>query len=87
MAGDNSLNMISENLKTYLSDHGISQAFLSKKTGIENWKIQMIVNGTCKILVSDYCKICNALQIDFKGLLPETLKPENEVRENETQSS
>ena len=67
--------MVSTMIRDYLTSHGISQKFLAQKSGISKWKIHDIVTGNCKILVSDYCKICNALEVDFNSLLPSELKP------------
>lgn len=62
-------------IKKYLEENGISQAFLSRKTGIETSKLSLALNGKRKMSLEEYSFICGALGLntDFflKPRLPE----------------
>lgn len=54
---------VNEKIKQYLTDHGISQAFLVDKTGIEQVKISNIINGKRNISANELGKIAKALNV------------------------
>ena len=62
-------------IKKYLEENGISQAFLSRKTKIETSKLNLALNGLRKLTLDEYALICGALGVntDFfiKPRLPE----------------
>lgn len=65
-------------IKRYLQEHGISQAFLSRKTGISAAKLNLSLNGKRNIPFDEYELICGALCLDtntfLEPRLPDTLK-------------
>lgn len=54
---------VNKKLKEYLDSHGITQAFLVKKTGISQEKISNIVNLRRKVTADELGKIANALKV------------------------
>lgn len=65
-------------IKRYLDENGITQTFISKKTGIEMPKLNLALNGNRRLTFLEYEMICWALGVNTdKFLTPR--KPE-EVR-------
>lgn len=56
-------------IKAYLEENGISQTFLSKKTGIELPKLNLALNGNRRLTFDEYEIICWALNIDTDKFL------------------
>ena len=56
-------------IKEYLDENGISQAFLSKTTGIEAPKLNLALNGNRKLSLEEYELICGALKVDTNEFL------------------
>ena len=56
-------------IKDYLENNGITQAFLSRKTGIEAPKLSMALNGTRKLSLDEYSVICGVLKVDTNFFL------------------
>ena len=52
-------------LNTYLKEHGISQTWLSSKTGIEQNKISNILNDKRKLTADELVVIASALNLDL----------------------
>ena len=50
-------------IKNYLNDHGISQVWLSTKTGIPTARLCLELNGKRRMNFDDYAAICAALGI------------------------
>lgn len=50
-------------IKEYLDGRGISQAFLSAKSGIPAPKLNLALNGKRKLTFSEYESICWALGV------------------------
>lgn len=62
-------------IKEYLKENGISQAFVSRKTGIDTAKLNLALNGGRKLTLEEYCLICGALGVNTdKFLQPENAK-------------
>jgi transcriptional regulator with XRE-family HTH domain len=65
-------------IKRYLEEKGITQAFISRQTGIELPKLNLALNGKRKITIEEYALICGVLKVntDFflKPRLPEKTK-------------
>lgn len=65
-------------IKSYLEEKGITQAFISRQTGIELPKLNLALNGKRKITFEEYSIICGALNVntDFflKPRLPKQTK-------------
>ena len=56
-------------IKKYLEEKGITQVFLSKKTGIDTAKLNLSLNGSRKIPLDEYALICWALEVDTNKFL------------------
>lgn len=54
-------NNIGPHIKKYLNEKGITQAFLSRKTGISEDVISRILNGNRNMSAEEYFLICEAL--------------------------
>ena len=56
-------------IKEYLESKGISQAFLSRKTGINSPKLNLALNGGRKLSLDEYAVICGVLGVDTNYFL------------------
>lgn len=54
---------VAGNIKFYISEKGIKQTTLSKKSGIAPPKLNLILSGKQRLTVSDYVAICKALTV------------------------
>ena len=65
-------------IKDYLEENGISQAHISRKTGIGSVKLNLALNGNRRLTFEEYASICGTLELntDFflKPRLPEISK-------------
>jgi len=65
-------------IKEYLEQKGISQTFVSKKTGIPLPKLNLALNGNRRLTLEEYTLICGALGVNtdcfLKPRLPEETK-------------
>ncbi len=50
-------------LREYLDSHGITQAFLVKKTGLSHWVVSNIMNGKRRVSADELGKISQALNV------------------------
>ena len=66
-------------IKKYLEDNGITQAFVSRKTGIEPSKLSLALNGDRKLTFDEYALICGVLGVDTNKFLKPRL-PSKEVQ-------
>ena len=69
--------MKGSDIKKYLEDNGIKQAFVSEKTGIPAPILNMMLNDNRKIEANEYMKICDAIGVpleQFKPRLPDVEK-------------
>lgn len=64
-----------DEVKKYLDEKGISQTFVSRKTGIPLPKLNMALNGHRKMTFPEYELVCGALEVNtdkfLKPRLPE----------------
>lgn len=62
-------------IKDYLENKGISQRFVSRRTGIDPAKLSLALNGNRKLTLEEYSLICGALGVNtdcfLKPRLPE----------------
>ena len=65
-------------IKKYLEDHGISQTYVSKKTGIERPKLNLALNGNRRLTFAEYEKICYVIGVNTDKFLRPRM-PEKEV--------
>ena len=56
-------------IRNYLKEKGITQAFLSRKTGIDTAKLNLALNGDRKITLEEYALICGALEVNTDTFL------------------
>ena len=56
-------------IKKYLDDRGISQAFVSAKTGIPAPKLNLALNGKRKLTFAEYESVCWALDVGVDTFL------------------
>lgn len=62
-------------VKEYLKENGITQVFLSKKTGIKPAKLNLALNGERRFSLDEYALVCGALKVNIdKFLTPKMLK-------------
>ena len=54
---------VGQKIKNYLKDNGISQTFVSEKTGIPLAKLNLSLNGNRKLGFAEYELICGALSV------------------------
>lgn len=69
--------MKGSDIKKYLEDNGIKQAFVSEKTGIPAPILNMMLNDNRKIEANEYMKICDAIGVpleQFKPRIPDAEK-------------
>ena len=50
-------------IKNYLEQQGISNAWLSEKTGLSNSALSTMFNLKRELKADEYFKICNALKV------------------------
>lgn len=53
---------IGKKVKQYLIDHGISQAFLSSKSGMSRSKLNLTLNGKRPLSAEEFVLICKVLE-------------------------
>lgn len=56
-------------IKKYLEEKGITQAFVSKKTGISPAKLSLSLNGERKLSFDEYSLICGVLGVNTDKFL------------------
>lgn len=56
-------------IKKYLEERGITQVFLSRKSGIDPAKLNLALNGGRKISLDEYARICYALGVNTDEFL------------------
>lgn len=65
-------------IKDYLDENGISQIFISRKTGIDPVKLNLALNENRKLTFQEYELICGALKVDTNKFLKPRLPDEKE---------
>lgn len=56
-------------IKAYIESIGMTQAFLSRKTGIETSKLNLALNGSRRLSLDEYSVICGALGVKIDKFL------------------
>lgn len=51
-------------IKSYLVDRGISQAYVSEKSGIPPAKLNLALNGKRRLTFEEYEVLCGVLSVD-----------------------
>lgn len=70
---------VGQKIKNYLKDNGISQTFVSEKTGIPLSKLNLSLNGNRRLDFGEYELICGALSVGADKFL-EPKKPQKELK-------
>lgn len=60
---------VGRKIKKHLHDFGITQTYVSKKTGIPLTKLNLSLNGKRRLSLEEYALICETLNIDAKQFL------------------
>ena len=60
---------VGQKIKDYLENNGISQTFVSNKTGIPVQKLNLSLNGNRKLQFDEYELICGALSVGVDKFL------------------
>ena len=66
--------MVEQRIKEYLDEQGITQVWLSRKTGLDINKLNAALNGKRRITLEEYEGICWALDVPADKFL-EARKP------------
>nr|WP_296035290.1 helix-turn-helix transcriptional regulator [uncultured Enterocloster sp.] len=66
-------------IKKYLEEKGISQAHISRETGIDVAKLNLGLNGNRRLTFDEYALICGALNVDTNFFLKPRLPEKKEV--------
>lgn len=64
-------------IKKYLEENGITQAFISRKTRIDPSKLSLALNGERKLTFDEYALICGVLGVNTDKFLKPRLPEEN----------
>ena len=70
---------VAEKIKKYMDDNGVSQAFLSRKTGINTVKLNLALNGKRRLTFPEYELICGALNVEADMFLEARLPARGEI--------
>lgn len=65
-------------IKNYLEENGITQMFLSRKTGISAAKLNLALNGHRRLTFDEYSIICGVLGLNTDYFLKPSL-PDKEI--------
>jgi transcriptional regulator with XRE-family HTH domain len=60
---------VNQRIKKYLEEHGITQVFLEKKTGISHDKLSRLLNCKRKVTAEELSKISQALNVPINIFL------------------
>lgn len=66
-------------IKKYLDENGISQTYLSKKTGIELPKLNLALNGNRRFTFQEYETICWVLNVNTDKFLKPRMPDEKKA--------
>lgn len=60
---------VGEKIKRYIEENGISQTYISKKTGIAKPKLNLALNGKRRLTFPEYEMICWVLNVNTDKFL------------------
>lgn len=72
---------VGQKIKSYLKDNGISQTFVSEKTGIPLAKLNLSLNGNRRLDFGEYELICGALSVGADKFLEPKKPKKKELQE------
>ena len=65
-------------IKKYMEENGVTQAFLSRKTGMPSPKLNLALNGKRRLMFEEYELICGVLGVDA-GFFLRARVPDNKA--------
>lgn len=65
-------------IKKYMEENGVTQAFLSRKTGMPSPKLNLALNGKRRLTFEEYELICGVLGVDV-GFFLRARVPDNKA--------
>lgn len=65
-------------IKKYMEENGVTQAFLSRKTGMPSPKLNLALNGKRRLTFEEYELICGVLGVDA-GFFLRVRVPDNKA--------
>jgi transcriptional regulator with XRE-family HTH domain len=57
--------MLQKAINEYLQANGITQTFVSEKSGITTNALSLMLNGKRKLTADEYIKICDVLKLPY----------------------
>lgn len=70
---------VGEKIKRYIEEKGISQTYISRKTGIALPKLNLALNGNRRLTFPEYEVICWALEVNTDKFLQPRMPDEKTV--------
>ena len=70
---------VGENINAYLEDHGISQKWLSNRTGIATAKLNLALHGKRRMTFEEYALICGTLGVNTDKFIQPIVKAHTEA--------
>lgn len=70
---------VGEKIKRYIEEKGISQTYISRKTGIALPKLNLALNGNRKLTFPEYEVICWVLEVNTDKFLQPRMPEEKTV--------
>lgn len=67
-------------IKEHLEKRGITQAHISRETGIETSKLNLALNGGRRLSLDEYATICGVLEVNTDFFLKPRLPDDKEVK-------
>lgn len=69
------------NIKRYLEEAGITQAYLSRETGIDAAKLCLALNGNRQLSIEEYLLICKTIGVDTNFFIDTELQGKKDKTE------
>lgn len=75
--------MVGREIKKYLDEKGIKQTYLARKIGMTDWALSGRLAGNIELRITEYYRICEALDVSLETFLnEETIKDEKVTEED-----
>lgn len=71
---------VGEKIKRYIEEKGISQVYISRKTGIAMPKLNLALNGNRRLTFPEYEMICWVLEVNTDKFLQPRMPDQQEGR-------
>lgn len=76
---------VGEKIKRYIEEKGISQTYISRKTGITLPKLNLALNGNRRLTFPEYEVICWVLDVNTDKFLQPKMPEQEGEKENESE--